>query len=1227
MMKISNGMAMICVAVIATSSLLALRAQDDLDDLLKELEDPKAAKAPAPAAPAPAAEAPKAKPAAPAAEAPKPKAEAPAAEAQKPKEAALAAPAAEPAPKPAAQPAPAPAAPEGSIDDLLNEVANEKAEKKAAPAAAAPAPAPAKAEPAPEPAKAAPAPVAAEPEPAPAPAKAKPAPAAAASVKSDDSKLDDIIDQIENDEKGEKKAASEPSVPAKAEPAPKPAKAAPAPAKVEPVPAPAAVAPVESDDSKDVDEILKKLEEEEKAEANRRKAAPAPAPAKAEPAPAPAPAPVAPAPAPAKAEPAPAKAEPAPAPAKDEPETAPAAGAGLPQDPVLLEIVMLERMRRESLENQARSELQEARLALQKRDFQIAFDKFNLARSHFDDGRKAELKECRDGMAEAKYELAKISKNEGDTEMAKKLAIEASRLGHPAAQDMIEALNDNSAYEDSVDRSETKQRLNEQEYKSKRDQIRKYLKSARSHMATAEYDTAMGYVEAVLSSDPYNTEAVFLREQIALRKTAVRKLEAEANRVEMMSQIDKAKRLTYAVDAPGVKSDTGTTTKRAVNADSSRSEEEEIEKRMKEIILPNVAFKPPATVSDAVDQFRQASRDYDRQDKPAEERGINFILQLGKVLTGSGNAAAAAAAPADDFAAPAAPAAEAQQDIPQIPNLTASNISLWDALKLVCEVTGFKFKVSGSIVKVMPKDYVDSELITRSYNVMDNFLDRVREAGEDIKSMGSGNKSGFDGGNDNGGNDNSNVTDARAFFAGMGVEFPPRSSIHYIKALGKLRVTNTAENLAVLEQALNDLNVTPMLIEIETRFVEVAQEDLNSLGFEWLLNSDYSLHVGKKIARALNLKEGNWITTTSGTTTSTTTGDGTSGLASTGTTTSGTTTGGASDTGTAVTSYGVWQRKAGTRRYAGISGNADGTYTTGHRFLTDLDNPISGSGNYTNDKFMRLNAFLGSADLSLILHMLSQRSDTDLLSAPKVTTKSGQQAVIKVVTEYIYPTDYDVTIQGSGGSYSNGKILAMVEPQNFTMREVGVILDVTPEVTAEGQMINLALKPEVISEPEWHNYGMKIPIDNSNSSIIPGYNGINNLLDGAANQLAALSQNNANQEQEYYDAPMEQPFFKRRAIETNLSVYNGATVVMGGLITEERKTMDDKIPFLGDIPYLGRLFRSRSEWSSKRNLLVFVTARLVDPRGREITMGTGDREEDAKDAGNVTPAPAAAAAP
>ena len=294
-----------------------------------------------------------------------------------------------------------------------------------------------------------------------------------------------------------------------------------------------------------------------------------------------------------------------------------------------------------------------------------------------------------------------------------------------------------------------------------------------------------------------------------------------------------------------------------------------------------------------------------------------------------------------------------------------------------------------------------------------------------------------------------------------------------------------------------------------------------------------------------------------------------------------------------------------------------------------MSNHIDGEGYSTNDQFMRVNAFLGNADLSMILHMLSQRSDTDLLSAPKVITRPGEEAVMKVVTEYIYPTDYDVQLQSSssGGGGNNGgssqsAILAVVEPQSFTMREVGVILTVTPTLTDDGNVVDLELNTQVVDEPTWKNYGMRIPF--TGNSSLQNFEGIGGIFDGLASifdsigtdlgdgvkQLfaekavtsgtAALDNLTNSDGMTYYDAPMEQPFFHVRSIDSKVSVYPGATIVMGGLITEQRRAMDDKVPYLGDIPFLGRFFRSHSELTSKRNLLIFVTTRIIDGRGREM---------------------------
>jgi Flp pilus assembly secretin CpaC len=192
-----------------------------------------------------------------------------------------------------------------------------------------------------------------------------------------------------------------------------------------------------------------------------------------------------------------------------------------------------------------------------------------------------------------------------------------------------------------------------------------------------------------------------------------------------------------------------------------------------------------------------------------------------------------------------------------------------------------------------------------------------------------------------------------------------------------------------------------------------------------------------------------------------------------------------------------------------------------------------------------------------------------------------------------------------------------------------------PELSQGGQLINLHLHPQVVSEPTWKNYGMRIPKSSNSqydtfgsvSAIITSLSTVlgdqideykDMLVNSAMTSIDSINSNDGSLS--YYDAPMEQPFFKTRSIETDITIANGATVVMGGLITEERKSMEDKIPFLGDIPWVGRFFRSRSEWSNKRNLLIFVTARLVDPMGRQISMGVSDGAAEEVEA-KVTAAP------
>jgi general secretion pathway protein D len=81
---------------------------------------------------------------------------------------------------------------------------------------------------------------------------------------------------------------------------------------------------------------------------------------------------------------------------------------------------------------------------------------------------------------------------------------------------------------------------------------------------------------------------------------------------------------------------------------------------------------------------------------------------------------------------------------------------------------------------------------------------------------------------------------------------------------------------------------------------------------------------------------------------------------------------------------------------------------------------------------------------------------------------------------------------------------------------------------------------------------------------------------------------------------INQPIFSTRKVTTSVTVWDGQTVVLGGLMREDVQKVQDKVPILGDIPLLGRAFRSNVDQHLKTNLVIFVTARLINPAGDNI---------------------------
>lgn len=933
------------------------------------------------------------------------------------------------------------------------------------------------------------------------------------------------------------------------------------------------------------------------------------------------------------------------------PESAVQGGVS-PDDPnaeILSNIAATERLRRRSYDAQARREIQEARKCMRAEEYMDAARHYHLAEKYLGGApaNEAVRRECRQGVAEGLYRAALQEDSVGRRERAVKLMKKALDCRHPKARRQLAVWKDEIDPESArVDVTDLRGRFTDPEYVAARDKINRHLRRARQFYGTKELEKALNECELVLLDDSSNQAAIRLREKIERKIGLVASQERRAAREGMIADVEIAWRPAYGVKAKESLKSTATTTKTGMAEDPERTQEQITIARMKAMKIPEpVTFKPPATINDAVEYFRTASVDYDDPQLPESERGFGFIMRGDNPVglsTKSDEPQEGFGAADDTPQVAAGPGAFTAPFI--LPNPT-----FYDALSLVCEVLGYQFRVDGKSINVMPKGFTIDTMDTRRYPVQSTFVEKMKNAAGEAKDSG-----GFGGGQRAAASESSDETEGWKLFLNelYDIQWPEGSSIRYLESLGRLYVKNTKENLAKLELALEDMNAEPRLIEIEARFVEVCQEDLNSLGFEWILNSDYTLSLPRGLARALNIKRGGFGKSDGTLSTSSSSGDSSStstvggGITSPGGTTVQTSSmSGSSETVNtqnrtfyANSNGASWirdgDRLVASRRNMGINGfGGNSDYGTGQRYLSTLSNHISGESNSTNDRFMRINAFLGSADLSMILHMLSQRSDTDLLSAPKVLTKSGEQAMIKVVTEYRYPDSYNVQLQSSSSSSSsNGgsqsAILAVVEPQEFKTRDVGVKLEVTPTLVPELNIIDLALKTEVVDEPTWKNYGMKIPF--TGNSSLQNFEGIGDIFSGLASILDTIGEGISSSIKEvfaetavssatsaldnltrsstdnmtYYDAPMEQPFFHIRAIESSVTVFPGSTIVMGGLITEQRKAMDDKIPFLGDLPFIGRLFRSHSEWTNKRNLLIFLSTRLIDTHGRDATLAS-----------------------
>ena len=229
-----------------------------------------------------------------------------------------------------------------------------------------------------------------------------------------------------------------------------------------------------------------------------------------------------------------------------------------------------------------------------------------------------------------------------------------------------------------------------------------------------------------------------------------------------------------------------------------------------------------------------------------------------------------------------------------------------------------------------------------------------------------------------------------------------------------------------------------------------------------------------------------------------------------------------------------------------------------------------------------VNAQILGRGFSAVLQLLQNAIGKDLVAAPRVTLADGKESKIIISREMFYPTSYtQPTVPNNDQGVGAGFILPS-NPTGFESRNIGVTLTVKGESTSIPKAVDLDFtKLEVEDFEGFVNYGSLI------STVTQGQGG--DLQPGVPTVIPVP--------QQVGQSPFLVPIFSKRSLQSRVRLLDGETVGLGGLISESVQKVDDKVPGLGDMPLVGRLFRSEASQKVKFNLVIFCTVRIIEPDG------------------------------
>ncbi len=486
-------------------------------------------------------------------------------------------------------------------------------------------------------------------------------------------------------------------------------------------------------------------------------------------------------------------------------------------------------------------------------------------------------------------------------------------------------------------------------------------------------------------------------------------------------------------------------------------------------------------------------------------------------------------------------------------DLSLTNIPLEELVRYSAEKAGAAFKIEEFAVKFVSLTEQSGDLILKTYRVPPGFIETApAEAAPAANDPFASNAPAAAGGI------SIRRLSAKEFLESRGVSFPEGAMASYNAATNRLIVRNTAAGHDIVDMLVEQAaNNSPKQVLISVKWIEINQTNLEELGFDWLLGQ-------------FNVPGSNGVFGSGGTS------------------------GNMQAPGDLVDNFpmmfpgtdvpvGRFPMTAGVRSSGEILGRPTLEALLGENVTMTPVNARS-PGQFA------LSGVLTDPQFQVVVRALSQKKGVDLVAVPSIVAKSGQRATIDLAREFIYPTEFDPpevpqqvgqfqignTIYRGG---SNTGPITPSTPTTFEMRKLGTVIEMEPVIGENGRDVEIQLAPETTEFEGFIDYASDI----------------NNTIDIGTTTVS-----------QPVDNRIIQPIFRTNRINTSVRVYDGSTVVLGGVIQDRRVKVEDKVPVIGDIPLVGRFWKSKVELTDRKSFIVFVSVRVLDPSGQPVNALTPD---------------------